>query len=139
MPKTKKHITSYVQLCSYYGKFIHHFSDYVAPPTNTCRKNLPNNVVHIKATKAAFETLKSRIICAPILLIPQVGHEAEFGVATEASKISIVGVLLQEDTSRSLRPIAYRSRKLNDCETSYSAYDREALAVVEAISRVRRV
>jgi hypothetical protein len=51
----------------------------------------------------------------------------------------IVGVLLQEDTSGSLRPCAYRARKLKDCETMYSAYDREALVVVEAVSRVWRV
>jgi hypothetical protein len=35
------------------------------------------------------------------------GHEAEFVVATDASKVGIVGVLLQEDTSGSLRPCAY--------------------------------
>jgi hypothetical protein len=63
------------------------------------RKNLPCNVVHTKATKAAFEKLKPRIIFAPILIIPKAGHDAEFVVATDASKVGIVGVLLQEDTS----------------------------------------
>jgi hypothetical protein len=48
-------------------------------------------------------------------------------------------VLLQEDTFGSLRPCAYWARKLKDCETRYSAYDREALAIVEAMSRVWRV
>jgi hypothetical protein len=67
------------------------------------------------------------------------GNEAEFVVATDASKVGIVGVLLQEDTSGSLRPRAYWARKLTNCETRYSAYDREALAVVEAVSRVWRV
>ena len=60
-------------------------------------------------------------------------------VATDASKVGIVGVLLQEDTSRSLRPCAYWARKLKDCETRYSAYDREVHAVVELVSRVWRV
>ena len=48
-------------------------------------------------------------------------------------------MLLQEDTFGSLRSCAYWARKLTDCETRYSAYDREALAVVEDVSRVRRV
>jgi len=95
---TQKHIKSFVQFCSYYGKFIHHFSDCVAPLTNMCRKNLPGNVVHTEATKVAFETLKSRMISARVL-IPKMGHEAEFVVATDASKVGIVGVLLQVDTS----------------------------------------
>ncbi len=51
-----------------------------------CRKNSLGNVVHTYATKAAFETLKSRMILAPFLLIPKVGHEAEFVVVTDASK-----------------------------------------------------
>jgi len=32
-----------------------------------CRKLFPGNVVHIEATKAAFETLKSCMIYAPVL------------------------------------------------------------------------
>jgi hypothetical protein len=48
-------------------------------------------------------------------------------------------VLLQEDTSSSLRPCAYWARKLKDDETRYSAYDREALAVVETVSHVWRM
>jgi len=67
------------------------------------------------------------------------GHEAEFVVAIDASKVGITGVFLQEDTSRHVRPCAYWARKLKDCETRYNAYDREALAVVEAMSRVLRV
>jgi len=40
------------------------------------------------------------------------GHEAQFVVATDASKVDIDGVLLQEDTSGTLRPCAYRAKKL---------------------------
>ena len=68
--KTQKHIKSFVQFCSYYGKFIHHSSDCAAPLTDMCRKNIPGNVVHTEATKSAFETLKARMISAPVLLIP---------------------------------------------------------------------
>ncbi len=93
-----------------------------------CRKNLLGNVVHTEATKVTFETLKARMIFAPILLIPKAGHDV--------SKVGIAGVLLQKDTSGSLSPCAYWARKLKDCETRYSAYDRKALAVVEAVSRV---
>jgi hypothetical protein len=60
-----------------------------------CRKRLPSNDVHSEATKAAFETLKARMIFAPVLLIPKAGHDAEFGVAADASNnIGIAGVRL---------------------------------------------
>jgi hypothetical protein len=38
-----------------------------------------------------------------------------------------------------LRPCAYWARKLKDVETRYNAYDKEALAIVVAVSRVWRV
>jgi hypothetical protein len=72
-----------------------------------CRKNLHCNEVPTEAAKFAFETLKSRLIFVPIMLITNVGHEAEIVVATDASKFGIVEVLLQEDSSRFLRPCAY--------------------------------
>jgi len=58
------------------------------------RKNLPRNVVHTEAKKASFGTLKSLMIFAPLLLIPTIGHAAEFVVAVDASKVGTVGVLL---------------------------------------------
>ena len=72
-----------------------------------CRKHLPCNVVHNEATKVAFETLKSRMISALVLLIPKMGHEAGFVVGIDASTVGIAGMLLQEDISCSLRPCAY--------------------------------
>jgi len=86
--------------------FNYHFSDCNAPLTDMCRKNYPRNVVHTETTKVAFETLKSRMIFALVLLSPRMGHEAEFVVATDASKVGIASVLLQEDISRSFRPCA---------------------------------
>jgi hypothetical protein len=55
LPKTRKQVKSYyVYFCSYYGKFIRHFSDCDGPLTNMYRKNLLGNVVHTEATKTAF-------------------------------------------------------------------------------------
>ncbi len=84
-----------MKFCSYYGKFIHYFSDCAAPLTDMCRKNLPRNGVHTEITKVAFETLKSRMISAPNLSISKMGHEAKFVVATDAIKVGIASVLLQ--------------------------------------------
>ncbi len=103
--------------CSFYRKFIHHFADYSAPLTDLCRKSLPGRVVHCDATWADFETLKARMISAPVLIISKYGQEAKFIVATDASKIGIARVLLQEYSEGHLRPCAYRARKLKDVET----------------------
>ncbi len=88
------------------------------------------------ATRDAYETVKARMISAHVLLIPKYGHDAECVVVTDANKVGIDGVLLQEESNGHLRPCAYWARKLKDAETRYSAYDREAFAMVEAVSRV---
>jgi hypothetical protein len=51
LSEIQKQIKSFVQFCSYYGKFIDHFSNCAAPLTNMCRKNLPGKVVHTNATQ----------------------------------------------------------------------------------------
>ena len=77
------------------------------------------------------------MISAHVLLIPKSGPDAEFIVATDASKVGIVGVLLQNNSEGHLmRPCAYQARKLKDTENRYIAYDKEALAIVEVVSRV---
>ena len=38
-----------------------------------------------------------------------------------------------------MRPCAYLARKLKDAEARYSAYDKEALVMVEAVSRIWRM
>ena len=46
------------------------------------------------------------MISAPVLLIPKSGQDAKFSIATDASKVGINGVLLQEDSEGHLRPCA---------------------------------
>ena len=61
--------------------------------------------------------------------------DSSFVVATDASDVGLGAVLLQEDSSGNLRPCAYFARKLNPAERNYSAYDKEALVVVESVTR----
>jgi hypothetical protein len=139
LPKTQKHIKYVVAFYSFYRLFIHHLADFSAPLTDLCRKSLPGRVVHSDTTKAAFETSKAKMISAHVLLILKSGQDEEFIATTDASKVGIVGVLLQEDSESHLRSCAYWARKLKADETRYNAYDKEALAIVEAVSRVLRM
>jgi len=74
--------------------------------TNVCRKSLPGRVAPLATTKAAFETLKMRIIFVNVLPTPKSAQEAKFVVAMNASEVDIAGVLLQEDPKGQLRPCA---------------------------------
>jgi len=93
----------FVQLCFNNGKFINRFFDGATALTDSCRKSVPGNVVHAKVTKVAVQFLKARVISALDLLIHKSGHEAEYIVAIDANKIGIVGILLLQGSSISLR------------------------------------
>ncbi len=110
LPKTENQIISFVAFCSINRKFFHHFADCSAPLPDLCPKSLLRQVVHYDTTRVAFETLKARLIFALVLMIPKFGKDAEFVVATDASKVGIAGVLLQEDSEAHLRQCAYWAR-----------------------------
>jgi hypothetical protein len=86
----------------------------------------------ILPSKATFQILQAK-------MIRKSGQEAERIVSTNASKVGIARVLLQENSEGHLRPRAYWPRKLKNAETRYNAYDKKALAIVEAVYRVWRM
>jgi hypothetical protein len=134
MPTEQKEGRSFVQFCNFYARFIDHFSDFTAPLTDLLRKSQPEKVTLRRACLEAFKTLKLRLISTPCMILPEVGSDATFTVATNASIVGIAAVMLQDQGGR-LQPVSYLARKLNPGErgNTYSAYDLEALAVCEAV------
>jgi hypothetical protein len=134
VPTTQKEVHSFVQFFNFYARFIHHFSDLTASLTDLLRKSQPQKVTLTRACLEAFETFKLLLISAPCMILPEVGSDSTFTVATDASTVGIAAVLLQ-DQGCGLQPVSYWARKLNQAElgNTYSAYDLEALAVCEVV------
>ncbi len=85
--------------------------------------------------QGCFETLRARIIYSFWLFISKSCQGAEFAIVIDASKVGIAEKILKEDYESSLRPCAYRARKLKDCDNKYSACNKEAAAMAKAVSR----
>jgi hypothetical protein len=91
------------------------------------------------ATQEAFDTLKRKMMEAPVLAHPDLSKPFELEV--DASGYAIGAVLLQwqEDGKRHL--VNYFSTTLNTAERNYDIYDLELLAIVKSLqmssSRVR--
>jgi hypothetical protein len=162
VPTTQKEVRSFVQFCNFYARFIHHFSDRTAPLTDLLRKSQPQKVTLTPPCLETFETLKLRLISAPCQILPEVGSDATFTVATYASRVGVAAILLQDQgrglqpvsywarklnpgergntySGRGLQPVSYRARKLDPAErgNTYSAYDLEAWAVCDAVKHWR--
>ncbi len=75
-----------------------------------------------------IRTSQKSISQFPILVKAQV--EQPFILTTDASDTHVGGVLSLIQSDRANKPVGYFSKKLNPCETRYSATDKEALAIV---------
>ncbi|CAC5372486.1 Retrovirus-related Pol polyprotein from transposon 297,Retrovirus-related Pol polyprotein from transposon 17.6 [Mytilus coruscus] len=113
IPKTVKHLRSFLGMCNYYRKFIQNYSKICSPLTTLLKKDVKFEWTTNQDN--AFNTLKQKLTSAPILSFPD--FEREFYHATDASDSAIGFVLGQKDDTGLEKVIAYG----------------EGLALVEAI------
>lgn len=59
-------------------------------------------------------------------------------IAVDASGYATGGVIAQRTEDGQYHPIAYRSASMNDAERNYEIYDREMLAITEALKDWRQ-
>ena len=80
----------------------------------------------------AFEELKEKITSQPVLSLLK--KEGKFRVETDALEYTIEEVLSQEQEGK-WKPIAFLSRTMQLVERNYEIYNKELLAIVEALAK----
>ena len=123
----------FLGLTSYYRRFIKDYSKIAHPLNERLMKNRIYN--WDKDCQEAFEELKRKLMTKPILCYPD--FEREFHIHTDASKFGLGAVLTQTDESGKEKVIMYLSRTLNKAERQYTVTERECLAVVWAVDKLR--
>ena len=83
----------------------------------------------------AFEELKDKITSQPVLTLLR--REGKFQVEMDVSGYAIGGVLLQEQEGK-WKPIAFLFRTMKLAERNYEIYNKELLAIVEALTKWRQ-
>ena len=128
-PTRIKDIESFLRFANFYQQFIHNFS-YTARPLNELKgkKEWKWEEEH----QRAFEELKEKITSQLVLSLPR--KEGKFRVETNASGHAIGGVLSQEQDGK-WKPIAFLSRTMQPAKQNYEIYDKELLAIVEALTK----
>jgi hypothetical protein len=127
-PRKVKDVQSFLGFGNFYRRFIHNFSEQVAPLTRLTRKNVPWNFN--STCRSAFEGLKQAFSSAPVLVNFVPG--APLIVETDASDYAIAGILSTVSDSNSVHPIAFFSRTMSPAELNYDTHDKELLAIHEA-------
>ena len=121
-PQTVKDVCSFFGLAGYYRRFIPEFSQIAAPLTHLTKKN--QYFLWTPECQKALETLKSRLISAPILSYPSEDPKDLFILDTDASNTAIGCVLSQQQEGEE-RVIAYGSKMLSLSQRSYCVTYRE--------------
>ncbi|GJU26805.1 putative reverse transcriptase domain-containing protein [Tanacetum coccineum] len=123
-PTTPSEVRQFLGLAGYYQRFIEGFTLISKPLTKLTQKNKKYEWSEDK--EEAFELLKQKLCCAPILALPE-GSE-DFVVYYDASLKGFGAVLMQRE-----KVIAYASRQLRTHEENYTTHDLELGAVVFAL------
>ncbi|KAL0550083.1 hypothetical protein IC582_014581 [Cucumis melo] len=123
-PSTVSEVRSFLGLAGYYRRFVENFSRIATPLTQLTRKGAP--FVWSKACEDSFQTLKQKLVTAPVLIVPD--GSGSFVIYSDASKKGLGCVLMQQG-----KVVAYASRQLKSHEQNYPTHDLELAAVVFAL------
>ena len=115
-----KQLRSFLGLASYCRRFVENFSKIAKPLSNLLQKHV--KYVWTLECDIAFNTLKEKLVTAPVLTPPD--ESKPFEVFCDASLQGLGVVLMQEN-----KVVAYTSRQLKPNEKNYPTHDLE-LAVI---------
>ena len=128
-PTNLKEIQVFLGLAGFYRKFVKDYAKVAVPLTNQLKAK-GRDFNWGEDQQRSFDKLKLAIATAPILSV--VDPHKPFVVETDASGTAVGAVLLQDG-----RSVAYESKKLNEAQRNYSAYERELFAIVHALKTWR--
>lgn len=132
-PRTKKEVKSFLGLAGYYREYVPNFSDIAKPLTDLTSKKTSDKIQWNDSLNAAFETLKEKLITAPVLATPD--FHQPFVLCTDASQYCVAACLAQKDPQGKIRPVAYASRKLSEVQTRWATSHKEAYAIVFGVQK----
>lgn len=111
---------------------VPNFSSLISPLTALLKKNAKFDWT--VDCENAFTRIKEHLVCAPILSCPD--FSLPFTIQTDASGYGI-GAVLTQNHEDGEKVICYISKGLTKAERKYSTTERECLAVLFAIEKLR--
>lgn len=138
-PKTLKQLRSFLGLAGYYRKFIQNYATITKPLTihlkgeNGLVKANKSSKIEIKLDQAGIEAFERvKILLQEKVELYQPDYTKPFELTTDASNFAIGAVLSQDR-----HPVTFISRTLNSTEQNYATNEKEILAIVWALQKLR--
>jgi hypothetical protein len=125
-------LRSFLGHAGFYRRFIKDFSKITKPLTHLLQKDVAFDFD--EKCLAAFRTLKSALVSAPIIQPPD--WSQPFEIMCDASDYTVGAVLGQRKKGR-VHTVYYASKTLNEAQLNYATTEKEFLAVVFAFKKFR--
>lgn len=132
-PSTVKALQEFTGLVNYYHRFVPRLASIMAP-LYTALAGKPKELMWGDSQAKAFKNAKEALAATALLAFPSPGKPLL--LTTDASSIAI-GAVLEQVVQGQPRPLGFFSRRLDKAERCYSTFDRELLAVHQAIRHFR--
>ena len=133
VPKNISDVRAFLGLCNFYHRHVSEFADAIGPLTALLKKGRSWSWGVVEQT--SFERIKEMMCSAKSLWAPRA--DREFHIYTDASNEAVGSTLGQLDDDGVLRPVAFRSRRLQAAERNYPTHEKEMLAAVDAVKHFR--
>ena len=131
-PTSIEEVCQFNGMCSYYRKFILHYSDISKCFNDMTRKGATFNWT--KECDAAFKLLKEKLMEDPVLMSPQV--DKDYVIHCDASKYSYSGILQQtRPGTKELAPITYFSGNFNKTQVKWNITEKEAYTIYKSVKK----
>lgn len=135
VPNTVRKAQSFVGLAGYFRKFIGGFSVIAKSLYDTIKCGAGDFKFGAEQLEA-FETLKHKLISAPVLAIYNPTYDTE--LHTDASKWGFGAILMQrQEVDGKFHPVFFFSKRSDTYEEKLHSFELETLAVVHALKRFR--
>ena len=129
MPTSIEEVFQFNGMCSYYRKFILHYSDISKCFNDMTRKGATFNWT--KECDAAFKLLKEKQMEDPVLISPQV--DKDYVIHCDASKYSYSGIFQQ--TRPGTEELAYFSGNFDKTQVKWNITEKEANAIYKSVKK----
>ncbi|XP_061510157.1 uncharacterized protein K02A2.6-like [Anopheles gambiae] len=134
-PKDVKQLRSYLGAINYYGRFVPQMKHLRAPLDDLLKKDARWNWT--KECQKSFEQFKTILLSD--LLLTHYDPSKEIIVAADASKYGLGAVVMHRFPTGEVKAIAHASRSLTAAEMNYGQVEKEALALIFAVTRFHKM
>ena len=124
---------NFLGLCGFYQGFVADYATAAVTFIDLMQKN--REWAWLAAQQHAFETLKARLLQAPVLVHPD--HSKPYILHIDASDVGVGEALWQLDAEGLPWLVAYRFRKLKQAQSNYTVHEKEMFALVDALDNWR--